>query len=234
MILSPENSIRKNDKMETFDPPPGAMAGATVILFNGPPYCGKDTAGKYLNGLVSHSRIVKFAGTLKHSVHIDYGLYLPEDSFEGCKDQPHPAFFGLTPRAAYIQKSEERQKPFLGQDIYGRTALRRMWRAYQEGIRTFLVTDSGFSYEAAPVIEAVGSKNVLLLRIHAEERGCSFANDSRSYIQLDNIATYDVENNRSIEEFQGLVMGLVYPFLHDGTTFDTFGQSISSLEDIGN
>lgn len=222
--------------MEIFDPPPGAMVDATVILFNGPPRCGKDTAGKYVNGLVPRSRVMKFAGTLKRSVHVDLGLPydLPEDAFERCKDEPNSAFFGMTPREAYIQKSEVRQKPFLGEDIYGRTVLRRMWRAYQDQSKTrvFLMTDSGFAPEAAPVIDAVGANRVLLLRIHAEKRGCSFVNDSRSYIQLGNVATYDVDNNRSIEEFQGVVMGLVYPFLHDGTVFDTFNVRVSSLDDL--
>lgn len=198
-----------------FDPPAGAIVGATLILFNGPPYSGKDTAGKCLLPLIRDSMILKMAGALKKSTHIDFGMPddLPDDAFELCKDDPHPAFFGMTPRAAYIQKSEERQKPFLGKDIYGKTAVRRLWREYQTGKRVFFVTDSGFFDEVSPLLGVIPKDDTLLVRIHAENRGCDFKKDSRSYIELPGVATYDVENNTSEADFRVRIMNLVIPFI---------------------
>ena len=207
--------------LETFDPEVGAITGATVILLNGPPRCGKDTAGEYLQSITPRSCVIKFAGALKRSVHADFGLpsHLQEDHFEPCKDAPHPAFFGMTPRQAYIQKSELRQKPFLGEDIYGRVALRRLWRVYQAGTRVFFFTDSGFAHEAVPIMGVVGNENALLLRIHAEQRGCDFKNDSRSYINLDGVKAYDVENNSTLQAFKGLLSRLVPAFICDRAVF---------------
>lgn len=208
--------------MENFDPPAGAFDGATVVLLNGPPRCGKDTGANHLNRIIPRSRVMKFAGMLKRSTHIDFGLppELPDDAFENCKDQPHPAFFGQTPRNAYIEKSEKRQKPFLGDDIYGRVLVRRMWRAYREGVRVFLMSDSGFAPEAVPVIQAVGAYNHLLLRIHAEQRGCSFVSDSRSYIQLPGVVSYDLDNNGEIDDYMAQLRHYVLPFVCDRTVFE--------------
>lgn len=201
--------------MEDFDPPAGAFEGVTVVLFNGPPRCGKDTAGKYLATITPRSHTMKFAGTLKRSTHMDFGLPydLPDDAFEHCKDVPHPAFFGRTPREAYIEKSEKRQKPFLGADIYGRTLLRRMWRVYRQGTHVFLMTDSGFAPEASPLIEAIGAENFLLCRIHAELRGMTFAKDSRSYIELPGVANFDIDNNGTIDEYTARLCRCVPPFV---------------------
>lgn len=211
-----------------FDPPVGAFTGVTVVLLNGPPYCGKDEAGRYLFGLISNSMVLKFAGPLKRSTHTDFGLPddLPDGAFESCKDEPHPAFFGMTPRAAYIQKSEQRQKPFLGDDIYGRIAVRKMWAAYQTGKRVFLVTDSGFAAEVDPLLRVIPKENFLLVRIRSESRGCSFKNDSRSYIELPGVATYDVENNGSLDDYRTTVLSLVTPFVGFRTVFDTNGRPI--------
>lgn len=207
--------------MEQFDPPAGAIVGATLVLFNGPPRSGKDTAGNYMHTITPRSRTMKFAGMLKRSTHMDFGLppELPDDAFEHCKDEPHPAFYGMTPRRAYIQKSEDRQKPFLGNDIYGRVLLRRLWRAYQEGVRTFFVTDSGFAEEAWPIINVIGASDTLLVRIHAEERGKTFVGDSRSYLDLPGVAAYDVENNTSVEDFTHEVRHYVLPFVVDRIVF---------------
>lgn len=207
--------------MEIFDPPAGALVGATVVLFNGPPRCGKDTAGNYLHTITPRSRPMKFAGTLKRSVHMDFGLPygLPDDAFEQCKDQPHPAFFGMTPREAYIQKSEQRQKPFLGPDIYGRCALRRVWRSYQEGIRVFYFTDSGFELEAWPIVHEIGEENTLLCRIHADKRGKTFAGDSRSHISMAGVRDYDLDNNDSIDDYTANLRHLILPFVSDRIYF---------------
>lgn len=206
-----------------FDPPAGAIVGATVVLFNGPPYSGKDEAGRSLLPIIPNSMILKFAGPLKRSTHTDFGLPddLPDDAFEDCKDRPHPAFFGLSPRNAYIDKSENRQKPFLGKDIYGRIAVRRMWREYQAGRRVFLVTDSGFAHEAMPVLDVVPKQDVLLIRVHADGRGCNFNNDSRSHIELPGVFTYDVENDGTLDQYHRTIQRLVVPFVTDRAVLST-------------
>lgn len=209
--------------MEQFDPPVGGMSGATVVLLNGPPRCGKDTAGAYLARKFDNSMVLKFAGPLKRLTHVGYGLppNIPDDYFEQVKDQPLDAFFGLSPRQAYIKFSEEQIKPFLGDEHFGKLFRRRMWREYCAGKRVFLSTDSGFATETNPVIQSIKPENVLLVRIHAEARGVSFKNDSRSYIELPEVTTYDIENNSSVEAFQKVVHAFVEPFVLTRFRFST-------------
>lgn len=200
--------------MLQFDPPEGAMEDATVVLLNGPPRSGKDTAGKYLTSVVPKSLIEKFAGTLKSTTHVKFGLYgIPDDYFEDCKDQPNDAFFGNSPRREYIDESEKRTKPFLGEQHYGKVLLRQLWRHYQAGVRNFFITDSGFAREAEPLIDSIGVQNFLLIRVHAEKRGCSFSGDSRSFIYLAGIPTYDIDNNDSVDVFQSALLSRVHPFV---------------------
>lgn len=209
--------------MIQFDPPElGGMPGATVVLLNGPPRCGKDTAGVHLAQLIPNSMVVKFAGPLKRMTHIAYGLpVIPDDFFEQLKDKPLDAFFGLTPRQAYIKMSEEQIKPFLGVDHFGKLLRRCIWREYCAGKRVFFVTDSGFGPEAVPVINSIGNNNTLLLRLHAEKRGVSFAGDSRSYISLPEVTAYDIDNNDSIEAFKSVALRMVEPFILTRFRFNT-------------
>lgn len=217
--------------LNDIDPPAGALDNCTIVLFNGPPHCGKDEAGKTLRPLyLGDGLVIKFAATVKQSTHVDFGLPddLPDFAFEDCKDEPHPAFFGMSPRQAYIQKSEERQKPFLGKDIYGRIAVRRMWQAYQRGIRKFFFTDSGFAEEAVPVLQVVPHNQVLLVRIHRP--GCTFKGDSRSYIQLPGIKSYDLQNDGSITQYRNGVISCVTPFVDVGAYMKIGGYPISCSE----
>lgn len=201
--------------MNTYDPPKHAFKQSSVVLFNGPPYSGKDTAAKHIMLNIPRSRVMKFAGMLKRSTHMDFGMppELPDDAFDNCKDKPNEAFFGQTPRQAYIDKSEKRQKPFLGEDIYGRVLLRRMWRAYQEGVRVFLISDSGFAPEARAIMKVVDRSQIMLVKIHADGRGCSFAGDSRSYISLPGVHTVNVANDDDVETFKTDVLAQVRSFV---------------------
>jgi hypothetical protein len=180
------------------DPEPGDLKGMRVVLLNGPPGCGKDTAGKILmKHCLDHSVTTgKLSRRLKESVHADHGYpALPHDYFENSKESPLPLFFGKTPRQAYIYKSEKIVKPHYGNEYYGRLLLRDMLVEYKKGIRVMFITDSGFVEEVNPIVDVVGISNVLLVRIHADERGKTFKGDSRSYIKIPGVQTVDVDNN---------------------------------------
>lgn len=101
----------------------------------------------------------------------------------------------LTIREAMIYISEVIMKPRFGDDYFGRV------RANNIPDNEVSIDDScGFIEELPPLIEKVGSENILLMRIHRE--GYTFEGDSRSYIPegvVDN--TIDICNNTSLENF---------------------------------
>lgn len=170
-----------------------------IIFFNGPPYSGKDTLATEFAKMAPAYKVVKFAQVLKERTHALYGAPdLPHDFFEKTKDQPHTLFFGKTPRQAYIAVSESYMKPLHGEEIFGKLLLGSL-QDYPKA-KGFLISDSGFAPEAVPLIRHYGVENCLLVRIHAEGRGCSFNGDSRSYIELP-IETIDLNNNGTKDSF---------------------------------
>lgn len=165
-----------------------------IILFNGPPHVGKDTAAEILVQRLGADRI-GFADHLKEATHAAYGMFgLPWYHFQAVKDMPREEFLGLTPRRAYILHSENYIKPIHGNDFFGKMFLRR---AASSQAKIIGVPDSGFKDEATPVVEKYGRENVALVRLH--RKGCSFAGDSRGYIDLD-IQSFEVENDKTIND----------------------------------
>lgn len=177
------------------------------VLLNGPPRCGKDSAASHICN--RHDAIrVGFADHLKIATHAAYGLnYLTHDIFEDVKDQPRDEFFGLTPRQAYIAHSERYMKPLHGPRIFGQLALRRIREFPVDSL--VAIPDSGFVEEVAPILMAYGTEKALLIRIHRD--GCTFDNDSRSYIGLP-VWTVDVENNGSLNDFHRTISRIVQQF----------------------
>lgn len=170
-----------------------------VIFFNGPPYCGKDTLAKAFAKMAPAFKVVKFARILKEHTHALYGFAgVPHDHFENVKDMPCETFLGKTPRQAYIAVSETLMKPLHGEEVFGELLLKELKK--DEKAKGFLISDSGFAPEAMPVIRHFGEENCLLVRIRADERGCSFKGDSRGYIDLP-IETIDIQNNSTEYSF---------------------------------
>jgi len=186
-----------------------------VIFLNGPPRCGKDTAGVIIEKAVHKSRVFKLAFGLKIGTHALFaGLRGPNapqaamargfnwaGMYEDVKGVPSPFFYGKTPREAYIAVSELLCKPLLGQDFFGRLVAEVI--EADPDCPLWAITDSGFAHEAEPIIRAVGRENCTLVRVHRD--GCTFAGDSRSYIDLDVPTKLDLNNNGTISEFAYLI-----------------------------
>ena len=193
-----------------------------VVLFNGPPGSGKDTASNAAADRYDSNHQEKFARPVKEGCHGMFGItdsagrVVKHDHFESVKNIPNPEFMDMSPREAYIWYSEVVMKPQFGQDIFGRLAIRNMreWVARFETRSHFmrrqpmiLVSDSGFVCEAAPVAEAFGLDNILLVRIYRE--GHTFEGDSRSYIELPGVKTVEVRNHASQETFGESIRALI-------------------------
>ena len=187
-----------------------------ILLLNGPPRSGKDTAGEELAEIMARSgvnaRVFKFAHALKIATHgtffgllgvlgRDRELACDPAAFEEEKDEPSEIFFGKTPREAYIAVSELLCKPLYGKEFFGEVLARQISDGAQtEGepyLDVAIVTDSGFASEARPLIRKFGKENVGLIRISRD--GCSFDGDSRSSIFLPELGDRqaDVENDSS-------------------------------------
>jgi hypothetical protein len=146
-----------------------------LILLNGPPRCGKDTAGEILAKRIPYARTAKVSAELKRMTHRLYGLrpeLIQHDAFEASKDEPYEGFLCVTPRKAYIAVSELLLKPLHGDDALGKMLARSI---HPEGV--LIVTDSGFRAEAEPLV-ALAARTLL---VHVHREGCTFEGDSRDY-----------------------------------------------------
>lgn len=208
-----------------------------LILLNGPKLCGKNVAVDFLKrsyplvdrrckdhlemlvceyfGIKMEQYLEVYEDRSKKESPSKLFPVLSSDYFKLCKYlqmeagkvclHPNEVIY-LSVREAMIFISEVVIKPLRGKDFFGKM------RA--EAIRAgeIAIDDScGFAEELPPVIEALGQKNLLLIRIKG--RG-DFVGDSRSYIEdgvINN--TVDVENKGTEEEYLNKIQEAVEGFL---------------------
>ena len=183
-----------------------------IILLNGPPRCGKDTAQLAMPDSIR----MKFAKPVKEGAHKAFGLMDADmDFFEDFKDKPLDEFFGATPRQVYISFSEDFMKKVTGdKKVFGKLLakeIREFEDSVLEGGHTYMITDSGFRKEAEAIVEEFGAENVLLIRIY---RGVlNFQGDSRSYIKLDDLGVKEKDIiNMDIGDFKKTIKETVEEF----------------------
>ena len=183
-----------------------------LILLNGPPRCGKDTACDYIVDSCSGYPF-KFSAPIKAAIRAAFDLCDDEvDYVESIKSEVTSLFCGRSYRATQISFSEDWAKPFFGKDFFGHCAARHLVNAIRQHPeqRLYVCSDSGFAIEALPVIDVFGTANVLLVRV--EREGTSFEGDSRSYIDLPGINTISLKNNDTLEEYYRAIDCLVASF----------------------
>lgn len=163
-----------------------------IILLNGPPRVGKNTAAQMLEREILDSAIIGFSHHLKRMTHGVYlgrvGWDMDPDAFDGCKSEPQAMLGGRSWRQIYIHYSEQVIKPLHGKEWFGEQFLSA---ARVSGATTIIVPDSGFVQEAERVVREVGAPNVRLVRLYKD--GCSFAGDSRDYISLKHLGVVENE-----------------------------------------
>lgn len=180
-----------------------------VILFNGPPGSGKDTAALHVWSRRHNIVHLKFSGTMKAALPILLGLSKHEVAdLEEHKNDAQNQLAGLSWRQIQIDLSEHFIKPRLGAAAFGHIAVRQIKNSMSNLI---LFSDSGFAPEAWPVVQYVGAENVLLVHIHRP--GHTFDGDSRSYIELPNITTVAIHNTGTLDAFHKRIDGVVSGWL---------------------
>ncbi len=184
-----------------------------VFCFNGPPGSGKDTGASLLNEILRQSQpkdtisifFVPLAAPLKEACHALLSLprnYKPQD-----KDALDEAMLNYTPRRFYINMSESlKHSKYFAPTLLGHLWINKVKLIYLWAARNYrpvlFITDCGFDYELEPIVKYIGAQYMLGFNLYRD--GCSFANDSRDYI---NFATMGMQyaifqNDSSLEDYK--------------------------------
>lgn len=189
-----------------------------VIFLNGPPQSGKDTVAEYLRDHYDF-QIFKFATPLRNAVKALTGIQ--DEDIEYFKNDvlnpDHPRQQDYTGRDFLIDLSELLVKPALGESFFGEMTARDMLLS---GAKRCAVSDAGFSYEVLACAHALNSLHCppntevrlrlwhqQVWRIHRPFH--DFSQDSRSWVRLSNIESYDVFNSMGLDNLFAGVDGLV-------------------------
>jgi hypothetical protein len=164
------------------------------IFLNGPPRSGKDTACNAILSMRHPSiRVMRrMSEPLKAGVAGIFGWTAEQQrQFEERKDSLEVADTNKTYREWQIALSEDFLKPKAGQDIFGRLFLQY---CLQHGSphHVWVCPDAGFKAEIMPILRVFKPHNLFL--IHIVRPGTDFSNDSRSYFELENVATMQLHN----------------------------------------
>lgn len=190
---------------------PSHRAHTKIILLNGPPGCGKDTAADLIAKDFGAIKL-EFKDSLHREVCAHFGLNYAEwirdyDDRE-LKETPRADLGGRTPRQAMIYVSEELLKPKFGDACF---ALRTLDRMRRDALH--VVSDCGFQSEVDTMVRS--DFDVLVIKMRRE--GCSFAGDSRDYVDgvacgpqcAGGIRQTAFDNSGSLDMLHGFLKGAV-------------------------
>lgn len=193
-----------------------------IILFNGPPGCGKDTAALCIIARffaakhtfrferMSFPNKRAFAGTVNAAIS-PLGHVV---EWEDRKDEPSLLLNGKTYRDWQIEYSEKFMKPLYGDAIFGRLLAERIKHRADDHDYTVLVPDCGFPIEALQLRKEFPKAGILLVRIY--RTGFDFSKDSRGYIVPTpemGLTIVDLDNDGSQQEFEIKVERTVRDYL---------------------
>lgn len=186
-----------------------------LVLFNGPPKSGKDSAINALDNIFDCTEFCHYKMTTPMDNAIKEFLSIPHLTWLLCrnefKDETPPEFFGAIPRKALIEFSERWAKPVFGNSIFGKLAVKN--EIFNQDILVG-ISDAGFIEELEELIKHVGEQNVLLIRVY--RNNCTFVGDSRSYYDAShlNIDTKVLYNDSTEEVWHLKVQTAVKNWLH--------------------
>lgn len=183
----------------------------SIILLNGPPRSGKDTAAAAIVEAMQAFHY-KMSHPLKVAVPAFFGLEDQKFALERQKDEKLQELFGVSFRQAQINLSEDWAKPTFGKDVFGHIAVRHL-RNHSGPGRVCVVSDSGFAEEVVPIVDAFSPRNLLIIQLRRD--GCTFEGDSRSYIEVPGVEIQELYNRHDLEGFKMQVVRAVERW-HDG------------------
>lgn len=148
-----------------------------IVIFNGPPASGKDEAASLFKDNYGFGNLSfkyqLFKETIKH-FDVDKRWFMEGYNDRAQKEKAEFALQGMSRRDAMIHVSEDIIKPKKGLDYFGKSVAEEI-----EEDKNYALADGGFVEELEPIIEKVGTENIVIVQLTRE--GCDYSSDSRKY-----------------------------------------------------
>lgn len=190
-----------------------------IIIFNGPPGCGKDQAASFFEtrGFLHLSfKKILFKETIEY-FGVSHDWFMKDYNNREVKERPEKQLQGFSRREALIHVSEEVIKPTKGFDYFGTRVASEI-----KPNSNYVISDGGFVEELQAIINTISTRNIILVQLTRD--GCDYSSDSRRYFNgkvaeeyilkhktpIDkrhvlshkfSIKTYRIHNNSHLEDF---------------------------------
>lgn len=182
-----------------------------LIILNGPPDSGKDTAADYLAQCYGYTKL-EMKGALRKMAIAMATLAMSEKkardlcAFLEFNREPKEnlrikQFGNRTWREFLIWISEEVCKPIFGDDVLALAAVKAV---RDSGAEHVVFSDGGFQIELNTLYKHLG--NLALVRVHRLDRSFTKAKDSRGYLSLpsDTCFLRSLENSDIVKLYDDL------------------------------
>lgn len=168
-------------------------AAMKIVLFNGPPFAGKDRASEALarniQNRFTHMSFAEplYRGMLAAFSGTDMGITYQSPHrrfYEGeAKQETRPEFLNYSLRQLLIAMSEGMKQRLDDPHIWTKYAIRQIHLLQERSTAPRLVcfSDCGFQTEPDLLSKEFGERNVWVFQLHRP--GKTFAHDSRDYVQ---------------------------------------------------
>lgn len=175
-----------------------------IILLNGPPGSGKDTAAEFITLMVGNSKVHhdKFSRPLKTGLRTIFDFSNSEmKALEAYKEDSNgPEYGDLSWRGMQIEFFLGLEKTY-GPSILGRLFVRR--NRNNAKLHT-VVSDAGRKMEVVPILDANAYGNVGIIKL--SRPGCNFDNDIREDLDAMGVKHFEaIHNEFDLELFRAQV-----------------------------
>ena len=180
-----------------------------ILILNGPPDTGKDTAADYIAGRYGFTKL-EMKGSLRKLAHQVASLTHP-NPVEFCNSLEFnrvrkesviaPELGNRTWPQFLIWLSETVAKPIFGEDVFSRAAVKAIKDCGSDKV---VFSDGGFPIEVETIYKAFPGCNLVVAQLYREGRTFSSGRkDSRQYVTHPETGSfYHLENNAGIVQFR--------------------------------
>ena len=181
-----------------------------IVLFNGPPRSGKDSACEIIMKHFPEVHYVYFKeilyGETAKILELDFNFWAKVCQNGDLKDSPMLTVSAgelMTPRDILIYLAEKVLKPKYGKEFIARgtaetiSDLIQFQREQSNEEAVIVIPDLGFDYEIDTVREMIPNAHVISVALHRP--GFTFEGDSRSYVKNANFGLHNTENYEDLK-----------------------------------